>query len=81
MPTSLLRASDQYACPRTAVNDQPGAAIFDRDRRVVYVIALDIADGAIHTIRSVVNPDKLRHLGSMSDVARLRQKNPVPGTE
>jgi hypothetical protein len=28
----------------------------------------------VQTIRSVVNPDKLGHLGTVSDVARLPEK-------
>jgi RNA polymerase sigma-70 factor (ECF subfamily) len=33
---------------------------------VVNVFALDIADGVAQAIRSVVNPDKLHHLGPVS---------------
>jgi RNA polymerase sigma-70 factor (ECF subfamily) len=32
---------------------------------------LDIADGFVQTIRSVINPDKLRHLGPVADVRAL----------
>ena len=53
------------------VNGQPGAVTYDADGRVINVFALDIADGTIQAIRSVVNPDKLGHLGPVSDVARL----------
>ena len=55
------------------VNGQPGAVVYDAEGRVVSVIELDVADGAIQTIRSVVNPDKLGHLGPVSDVARLAE--------
>ena len=51
------------------VNGQPGAVTYDAVGRVINVFALDIADGKVHTIRSVVNPDKLHHLGPVSDVA------------
>ncbi|HET7449958.1 MAG TPA: hypothetical protein VFJ78_05125 [Gaiellaceae bacterium] len=53
---------------RHEVNGQPGATLLDRDGRIVNVFALDIADGVIQTIRSVLNPDKLRHLGPVADV-------------
>src|SRR4051794_8403042 len=53
------------------VNGQPGAVTYDAEGRVVNVFELDIADGRVQTIRSVVNPDKLGHLGPVSDVARL----------
>ena len=51
------------------VNDQPGAITYDAQDRVINVFALDIADGMVQTIRSVINPDKLHHLGPVSDVA------------
>jgi hypothetical protein len=51
-------------------NGQPGAVTYDRDGRVVNVFALDIADGAVQAVRCVVNPDKLRHLGQVSELAR-----------
>jgi RNA polymerase sigma-70 factor (TIGR02957 family) len=53
------------------VNGQPGAVVYDADDRVISVLGLEIADGAVQTIRSVVNPDKLGHLGPVSDLARL----------
>jgi RNA polymerase sigma-70 factor (ECF subfamily) len=53
------------------VNGQPGAVLYDADGRVVSVIELDVADGVVQAINSVVNPDKLGHLGPVSDVARL----------
>jgi len=53
------------------VNGQPGAVLYDAEGRVVGVVELDIADGVIQAIRSVVNPDKLGHIGPVSDVARL----------
>jgi RNA polymerase sigma-70 factor (TIGR02957 family) len=56
------------------VNGQPGAVTYDAEGRVVNVFALDIADGLVQAIRSVVNPDKLRHIGPVSDVARLPEK-------
>jgi RNA polymerase sigma-70 factor (ECF subfamily) len=52
-----------------SVNGQPGAITYDPQDRVVNVFTLDIADGRVQTIRSILNPDKLRHLGPVSDVA------------
>jgi RNA polymerase sigma-70 factor (ECF subfamily) len=48
------------------VNGQPGAMVLDPAGRLVNVLALDIADGQVQTVRSVVNPDKLRHLGPLA---------------
>jgi RNA polymerase sigma-70 factor (TIGR02957 family) len=48
------------------VNGQPGAVVYDAEGRVASVFALDIADGLVQAVRSVVNPDKLQHLGPTS---------------
>ena len=56
------------------VNGQPGAIIRDRDGQVVNILALDILGGRIQTIRSVINPDKLGHVGPVADAwAVLRE--------
>jgi RNA polymerase sigma-70 factor (TIGR02957 family) len=60
------------------VNGQPGAVTYDAEGRVVNVIALDIADGMVQTIRSIVNPDKLGHLGEVSDLAQRSRKELAP---
>jgi RNA polymerase sigma-70 factor (ECF subfamily) len=59
------------------VNGQPGAITYDAMDRIVNVFALDIADGLVQAIRSVVNPDKLGHLGETSDLA-LRRPGDLP---
>ena len=56
------------------VNGQPGAVGYDAAGRVFCVFELEVADGLVQAIRGVVNPDKLRHLGPVSDVARLPEK-------
>jgi RNA polymerase sigma-70 factor (ECF subfamily) len=53
------------------VNGHPGALLIDSKSRVAGVWALDIADGEIQAVQSVVNPDKLRHLGTVADVGEL----------
>jgi RNA polymerase sigma-70 factor (ECF subfamily) len=58
------------------VNGEPGAIFHDRDGKVLYTLALDILDGQIQTIRSVINPDKLAHLGPVADAwAVAREMN------
>jgi RNA polymerase sigma-70 factor (ECF subfamily) len=47
------------------VNGQPGALFLDADGRLLTVLALDILDGTIQAVRSVVNPDKLHHVGPL----------------
>lgn len=49
------------------INREPGAIFRDRDGKVLHVLALDVVDGQIRTIRSVINPDKLGHLGPVAD--------------
>ena len=49
------------------VNGQPGAIFRDRDGKVLITLALDVLDGRIQTIRSVINPDKLGHVGPVAD--------------
>ena len=41
------------------------------------MFALDIADGVVQTVRSVINPDKLRHLGPVADVRAIRDEHRV----
>jgi RNA polymerase sigma-70 factor (ECF subfamily) len=49
------------------VNGQPGAVFFTPDGSPFSVLTLDIAEGAITAIRSVVNPDKLRHIRPLAE--------------
>lgn len=58
------------------VNGHPGAIVRDRDNKVLNTLALDILDGRIQTIRSVINPDKLGHVGPVADAwAVIREAN------
>lgn len=57
----------------SSVNGQPGTLVRAPDGRLLNVLSLDIRDGVIQAVRSVINPDKLRHLGPLTgaaDVAR-----------
>ncbi|WP_448608595.1 RNA polymerase sigma-70 factor [Geodermatophilus sp. URMC 60] len=49
------------------MNGQPGAIFRDRDDKVLFTWTLDILDGRIQTIHSLINPDKLGHLGPVAD--------------
>jgi RNA polymerase sigma-70 factor (ECF subfamily) len=64
------------------VNGQPGAIFRDRDNKVVNTWTLDILDGQIQTIRSVINPDKLGHVGPVADAwAVIREANQARRTD
>jgi RNA polymerase sigma-70 factor (TIGR02957 family) len=61
---------------RQEINGQPGAMFFDREGRLFAVMILDVAEGQIQAVSSIVNPDKLRHLGPVADLrALLRERS------
>jgi len=49
------------------MNGQPGAIFRDREDKVLFTWTLDVLDGRIQTIHSLINPDKLGHLGPVAD--------------
>src|SRR5436190_7455519 len=57
------------------VNGRPGVVITDGDGRVVSVMALEIARGQVTAVSSIVNPDKLRHIGAVADVRALLKRS------
>jgi RNA polymerase sigma-70 factor (ECF subfamily) len=61
---------------RHEVNGQPGAVFRDADGRVINVITLDVLDGRVQTVRSVINPDKLHHIGPVADAWALMSETP-----
>jgi RNA polymerase sigma-70 factor, ECF subfamily len=44
------------------VNGEPGLVFFEPEGPLVWVSALEIADGVVVAIRSILNPDKLEHV-------------------
>jgi RNA polymerase sigma-70 factor, ECF subfamily len=62
----LLAKIDARVEPRE-LNGHPGAIVRDQDGKVVGTMTLDVLGGHIQTIRSVVNPDKLGHVGPVAD--------------
>ncbi len=50
------------------VNGQPGFRTIGPDGRLVNVVGFDILDGRVVAIRSMLNPNKLAHLGEISDL-------------
>jgi RNA polymerase sigma-70 factor (ECF subfamily) len=56
------------------VNGQPGAILRDREGKVAFTFALDLLGGQIQTVRSIGNPDKLRHLGPVADAWALHRE-------
>jgi len=53
------------------VNGGSGALLLDAEQRVIGVMALDIDAGQVTAISSVVNPDKLGHLGPVANLGEV----------
>ncbi len=61
----------------TEVNGSPGALLLDGQARVIGVWVLEIGRGQIQGISSIVNPEKLAHLGPTTDLTSvLRTRAP-----
>jgi RNA polymerase sigma-70 factor (ECF subfamily) len=76
----VVRRIDGFSTRPVEVNGRPGALGLDEQQRVLFVLSLDIADRQIQGIRGIVNPDKLRHLGPVSDLLPAPvSSGPSPG--
>jgi RNA polymerase sigma-70 factor (ECF subfamily) len=60
------------------VNGSPGARVLDPAGRLLNVLSFDVAGDRVVELRSIVNPDKLRHLGEVVDPGVLGG-SPPPG--
>ncbi len=69
--TKLAPLMPEISLRPAPVNGAPGAVYIDGEGRLLGVIALEIGDGQIHSVSSVVNPDKLAHLGPVGDYVSL----------
>jgi RNA polymerase sigma-70 factor (ECF subfamily) len=58
------------------VNGSPGALLLDGSERLIGVMVLDIGRGRIQGVSSIVNPDKLAHLGPTADLESLLRARP-----
>jgi RNA polymerase sigma-70 factor, ECF subfamily len=38
---------------------------------LINAMTVDIADGRVHTVRSIINPARLRHLGPPADISAV----------
>jgi RNA polymerase sigma factor (sigma-70 family) len=62
------------------VNGGAGVLLLDAQQRLIAVVALDIAGGEIRSISSIVNPDKLTHLGPVGDFTSfVTSASAIPG--
>jgi RNA polymerase sigma-70 factor, ECF subfamily len=65
----------EVAFSEATVNGQPGLIAKSLTGELISVMALQIADGKIQAFHSVINPDKLIHLGNISGMARLPKRH------
>jgi RNA polymerase sigma-70 factor (ECF subfamily) len=64
---------------RHEVNGHPGAIIRTPGNEIVNVLVVEIAGDRVHAVRSVINPEKLRHLGPVADVWALVRERAARG--
>jgi RNA polymerase sigma-70 factor, ECF subfamily len=57
------------------VNGQAGVLARDADGLLVAVLTYDVLDGQLQAIRVVANPDKIRHIGQVSESWHLRARD------
>jgi RNA polymerase sigma-70 factor (TIGR02957 family) len=57
------------------VNGGPGALLLDGDGQLIAVWALEIGHGQIQSVRSIINPEKLTHLGPVADLVVLLRRS------
>ncbi|HEY0719512.1 MAG TPA: RNA polymerase sigma-70 factor [Streptosporangiaceae bacterium] len=64
MLRGLLRQISRWVAEvrPSQVNGQPGILAYDHDGNLIGVMVFEVMDGQVQAIRSVINPDKLRHL-------------------
>jgi RNA polymerase sigma-70 factor (ECF subfamily) len=62
------------AIRQVEINGQPGALLLDGEGRLIGAWALEIAHGQVRSVSSIVNPDKLGHLGPVADLRALLEQ-------
>ncbi|HEY7255080.1 MAG TPA: RNA polymerase sigma factor SigJ [Solirubrobacterales bacterium] len=59
---------------RAELNGGLGALAYDPDGRLISALIIETDSGEIQSVNSIVNPDKLGHLGPVADVNALLKK-------
>jgi len=60
---------------RVEVNGESGALTLDRDGKLISVITIEVSEGRVQAVNSLVNPEKLRHLGPVGDMRALLEES------
>ncbi len=78
--SGFAKRLDGLHLEQVMVNGQPGALMRHPGGALISVLSVDIADGQVCGVRSVINPEKLRHLrpsaGPLADLQRLALQPP-----
>jgi RNA polymerase sigma-70 factor (ECF subfamily) len=69
--TGTVNAIEGVSLRAVEVNGGPGAVLLDPGQRILAVLALEVDGHEVTGINSVVNPDKLTHLGPVGDFKAL----------
>jgi RNA polymerase sigma-70 factor (TIGR02957 family) len=56
------------------VNGGPGALLLDAQERIAGVLSLEIVEGRIQRVMSVVNPDKFAHIGAVTNLGEILRR-------
>ena len=59
---------------RVEMNGQPAMVAMDADGRLLSVLVFDVSGGLVRTVRGIVNPEKLAHLGEVGDMNALLRR-------
>lgn len=73
----FLRRGAPIRFERALVGGEPGLLIMADDAvggGLIGTWSFEVVDGQLAGIRGVINPDKLRHLGPLADLDRLRER-------
>jgi len=62
---------DTFTLVPVEVNGQPGARCVDPSGRLINILAVDVEDGTVRRVWSVINHDKLHHLEPLADLDAL----------
>ena len=65
-----VRTPRRVVAPRRSQR-RPGSIFLDREQRLIGVMVFGIVGGQITRISSILNPDKLAHLGPIADLKSL----------
>jgi RNA polymerase sigma-70 factor (ECF subfamily) len=68
--TTFYKIADEWGVTLhpAVVNGQPGFRSRAPDGKLVNVVEIEVADGKVQRIHSMLNPDKLGHIGLVSDL-------------